>query len=86
MNSRPPQSVARSTTTGGGGNNGFEGSEFSNQFLFDEDNLEKFDINSLINNDDGNLKSPLNLIQVITGQNKCLVVAFNVLSYAHEKI
>lgn len=60
-----PQPAARSATTG----DGFEGSDFGNQFIFDEDNMEKFDIldnsrlKSLIINDDSDLRSPLDLIQ-----------------------
>ena len=52
--------------------NAYEGNEFGNQFIFDEDNLEKFDdimensrLKSLIINDESDMRSPLDLIQVL---------------------
>ena len=60
-----PQPVRSATA------DGFEGNEFGNSYIFDEDNLEKFDImensrlKSLIINDDSDLRSPLDLIQVL---------------------
>jgi hypothetical protein len=65
LNPRMPQPV-RSTTA-----DGYEGNDFGNQFIFDDDNLEKFDmlensrLKSLIINDESDLRSPLDLIQVL---------------------
>jgi hypothetical protein len=65
LNPRIPEPVRSATA------DGFEGNEFGNQFIFDEDNLEKFDMleNSrlkslIINDDSSDLRSPLDLIQV----------------------
>ena len=64
MNPILPQPVRSATA------DGYEGNEFGNQYIFDEDNLEKFDIlensrlKSLIINDDSDMRSPLDLIQV----------------------